>query len=47
MAMNDAEKRHGSHRRAIQCRYHLIQRLVRRPPSHIHDRLFIKPHPSA
>jgi hypothetical protein len=42
MAMNDAQKRRTSQRRAIQCRNHIIQRLVRRLPSDIHNSLFIE-----
>jgi hypothetical protein len=47
MAMNDAQKRRAGQRRAIQGRNHVIQRLVRRLPSNIHDRLFIEPKPAA
>jgi hypothetical protein len=47
MAMNDAQKRRASQRRTIQRRNHVIQRLVRRLPSNIHDRLFIEPQSAA
>jgi hypothetical protein len=47
MAMNDAQKRRAGQRRTIQCRNHVIQCLVRRLPSNIHDRLFIEPQPAA
>ena len=47
MAMNDAQKGRARHRRTIQRRNHVIQRLVRSLPSNIHDRLFIEPQPAA
>jgi hypothetical protein len=46
MAMDDAQKRRTIQRRAIQRRNHVIQRLVRRLPSNIHNRLFIEPKPA-
>ena len=42
MAMNDAQERRASQCRAIQRRNHVIQRLVRRLPSNIHDRRLVE-----
>jgi hypothetical protein len=47
MAMDDAQKRRAGQCRAIQSRNHVIQRLVRRLPSNIHDRLLFEPQPAA